>query len=567
MTKHKRVSLALKVNVMVVALVLFVSTMLIIISDHAYHMASFTPYTRKLEKMEIPDEDVALYLQHFTNFLGSEELNRIQSVEDKEDKEKQFEEWFLEKPSVFPEKECLLQDWLECESLLYGMQQMGDLSTVKGVVEKDGKQYVICFVQEMESYEQISIYEFGTVNQNKGLNASDYSSPTQVKIEGQDEMVRCIQIDLEGGCRGQIWMTCNLTEEVREHNNFLLRAILSTFFVTVYASAITALLMRRYIIRPVQSLAQATKDFVPEEDGTYSPDRVSQVKVPNRDEIGDLCRGIRQMQESIVENTRNLAEMTMEKERTSTELQLAARIQAEALPNVFPAYPDHGEFDIYASMTPAKEVGGDFYDFFLIDDTHLGIVIADVSDKGVPAALFMMTTKTQIRNYAMAGLSPAKVMEAVNEQVCSGNNEYMFVTVWFGVLDLATGVITAVNAGHEYPALMPAGIHFNVFRDQHGLIAGAMPETLYKEYEIKLEPGSKLFLYTDGLTEARNADGELFGLSRAIGALNLEPEASPEKILDNVRKAVDGFVKDEAQFDDLTMLCLEYKGGGGGHEM
>ena len=256
-------------------------------------------------------------------------------------------------------------------------------------------------------------------------------------------------------------------------------------------------------------------------------------------------------------------ELTSKTARIDTELELAARIQADALPSVFPAFPERTDFDICASMTPAKEVGGDFYDFFLIDDTHLGIVMADVSDKGVPAALFMMNAKTLVQNYAMTGLGPAEVLRAVNEQICLNNRESMFVTVWFGILDLATGRLAAANAGHEYPALKPAGRRFELFRDRHGFVIGCMKGLTYQEEEVELTPGARLFVYTDGITEAENPAGEMFGTGRMTAALNEEPEAAPEQILANLRRRVDEFVQEAPQSDDMTMLCLEYKGTGG----
>jgi sigma-B regulation protein RsbU (phosphoserine phosphatase) len=352
----------------------------------------------------------------------------------------------------------------------------------------------------------------------------------------------------------------DLTEEMQEHGYFLLRCLLLTLAVTLLASVITALVMRRYVLNPVRSLAQATREFIPEENGTYSLERISQAEIRSNDEIGDLSRDIRTMQENIVTNTENLARMTAERERTATELELAARIQADALPNVFPAFPEHGEFSIFASMTPAKEVGGDFYDFFLIDETHLGIVMADVSDKGVPAALFMMSAKSLIRTYAKTETSPAQVMQAVNDRLCENNRHHMFVTVWFGILDLSTGRITAVNAGHEYPALMPSGGCFDLFRGRSGFVVGGMAGMRYRELEIDLMSGAKIFLYTDGVPEAHNAAGEMFGMERMIASLNTDPKADPQILLKNMRKAVDEFVKDAEQFDDLTMLCVEYKG-------
>ena len=220
-------------------------------------------------------------------------------------------------------------------------------------------------------------------------------------------------------------------------------------------------------------------------------------------------------------------------------------------------------------MDPAKEVGGDFYDFFLIDEDHLGMVMADVSGKGVPAALFMMVSKILVQNYAMTGRGPAEVLRAVNNQICANNREEMFVTVWFGVLDLRTGRITAANAGHEYPAMMLTGGQFELVKDKHGFVIGGVEGVRYKEYELQLKPGSRLFLYTDGVPEATNADNVLFGTERMLAALNKAPDADTKTILKNVREAVDGFVKDAEQFDDLTMLCVEYTGkdrGNGGHE-
>ena len=246
--------------------------------------------------------------------------------------------------------------------------------------------------------------------------------------------------------------------------------------------------------------------------------------------------------------------------RISTELELARSIQADMLPSLFPAFPEREEFDLYASMTPAKEVGGDFYDFFMIDDDHLGLVIADVSGKGIPAAMFMMFCKNIIANNAMLGKSPAKALEDANAAICASNNEEMFVTVWLGVLEISTGRLLATNAGHEYPAMKMPERGFETYKDRHGFVIGGMEGARYREYELHLEPGAKLFLYTDGVPEATDGRNEMFGPDRMLDALNREPDASPEAILKNVRAAVNDFVGDAEQFDDLTMLCLEYKG-------
>ena len=254
------------------------------------------------------------------------------------------------------------------------------------------------------------------------------------------------------------------------------------------------------------------------------------------------------------------AKQQLESSRLETELNTASNIQAHMLPSIYPAFPERPEFDIYASMNPAKEVGGDFYDFFLIDDDHLGIVMADVSGKGVPAALFMMASKIIIANNAKIGKEAGQVLTDANNAICQNNPEEMFVTVWLGILELSTGRLTAANAGHEYPAVMQAGGSFELFKDKHGFVIGGMEGVRYKQYEMILKPGSKIFLYTDGVPEATAADQEMFGTERMIEALNSNNTAAPKDILATVRTAVDGFVGEAEQFDDLTMLCLEYRG-------
>ena len=249
--------------------------------------------------------------------------------------------------------------------------------------------------------------------------------------------------------------------------------------------------------------------------------------------------------------------LALEKERIGAELELANRIQASALPKEFPS---RKEFSVYASMTPAKMVGGDFYDFFMIDEEHLGLVIADVSGKGVPAALFMMVSSALIRQTTAGQYSPAKILQSVNRQICARNPEEMFVTVRLGILEIATGKLTAANAGHEYPMLKRTGESFELLKDRHGLVVGAMDGVPYRDYEVKLEPGAKLFVYTDGVSEAVNESLVQFGTDRILESLRSSEEGTPREILEAVNHAVNEFAGDAPQFDDLTMMCVEYKG-------
>ena len=260
-----------------------------------------------------------------------------------------------------------------------------------------------------------------------------------------------------------------------------------------------------------------------------------------------------------VQAARERQALALEKARIGAELELATRIQANFLPKEFPPFPERKEFDLYASMTPAREVGGDLYDFFLIDDDHLALAIADVSGKGVPASLFMMVADSLIRVTAQGEMSPGKILTTVNRQICARNPEEMFVTVWLGVLELSTGKLTAANAGHEYPALKQPDGSFELVKDKHGLVVGGMDGIRYREYEMQLEPGSKLFVYTDGVPEATSAAEELFGTDRMVEALRGAEDGTPEEILAAVDRTVAEFVGDAPQFDDLTMLCIHLK--------
>ena len=267
-----------------------------------------------------------------------------------------------------------------------------------------------------------------------------------------------------------------------------------------------------------------------------------------------------QMEKDLSLYMEDLTRVTKEKARVRTELDMASQIQKGALPDSFPAFPDRQEFELYALMEPAKEIGGDFYDFFLIDDDHLCLVIADVSGKGVPAALFMMASKIIIANNVILGKSLSEILYDSNNAICANNKLEMFVTVWVGILEISTGKLSAANAGHEYPALKKEDGGFEIYKDRHSFVLGGEEGMKYKEYEIRLSPGDKLFVYTDGVPEAHDPDGNMFKVERMIDALNEDPDASPEQILGTVRGSISRFVREAEQFDDLTMLCLEYKG-------
>ena len=359
------------------------------------------------------------------------------------------------------------------------------------------------------------------------------------------------------------YLLANTTMEELSHSvgSFLLQYMTALILVTFLLGYFLTQHMKETLVDPINEIADAALSYVQErKHGSSGILHFGSLNIRTGDEVENLSLIMADMERELIEYDKNLTKVTAEKERIGTELALATRIQADMLPGIYPAFPERPEFDVYATMTPAKEVGGDFYDFFLIDEDHLGLVIADVSGKGIPAALFMMASKILLNNAAMSGRSPGAALELVNSQICSNNREEMFVTVWLGVLELSTGRLKAANAGHEYPTLQKPGGKFELVKDRHGFVIGGMAGMRYQEYELQMEPGAKLFVYTDGVAEATNAAGTLFGTERMLAALNKHPSAAPRQILETVNAEVAAFVDQAPQFDDLTMLCLEYSG-------
>ena len=331
------------------------------------------------------------------------------------------------------------------------------------------------------------------------------------------------------------------------------------FAALMIALAVVCLLTIYYVIlRPLKAVQKNIRLYKDTKDRRAVVRNLSALR--SRNELSLLSDDVAALAGEIDDYIARIESITSERERIETELTLASRIQTAMLPRAFPPDPERNDFEIFASMTTAREVGGDFYDFFLVDDDHLCLLIADVSGKGIPAALFMMAAKISLSHAIKLGISPAQVLDEVNASICENNPEEMFVTVWLGILELSSGRLTAVNAGHEYPMLMKPDGRFALIRDVHGFVLGGMPEAHYREYALQLEPGSKLFLYTDGLAEAVDTQGRMFGTERILAELNKSPDAAPEKLLGDMRAAVSAYEEGREPFDDLTMLCIAYHG-------
>ena len=362
--------------------------------------------------------------------------------------------------------------------------------------------------------------------------------------------------DAQGNVIANAYVDISMNDVMQDRQDFLLRLGGIVLAAAVALVLLLAAAVNRGVIGPINRLAHAADRYISEkQEGTQSS-AISQLRIRTGDEIENLCQSIKRMEQEINDYIVNLTNVTAERERIGAELDVAKNIQSSMLPCIFPPFPQRREFDIFATMSPAKEVGGDFYDFFLVDDDHLALVIADVSGKGVPAAMFMVIAKTLLKNAAQTGLSPKVVLENVNNQLCENNDAEMFVTVWLGILEISTGKMVCANAGHEFPAIRRAGGRFELLKDRHGFVLAGLEDAKYREYEIQLGHGDMLFVYTDGVTEATDARNQLYGTQRLIEALNLRPENSCEALLRQVRADIDRFVGDAPQFDDITMLAI-----------
>ena len=335
---------------------------------------------------------------------------------------------------------------------------------------------------------------------------------------------------------------------------FMLHIVVIVLIMGALASHLAARSLAKWVFIPIKRVSDEASRFARENTKGEELGDVSRFE-----EIDTLSRSIDKMETDMVNYIENLTAYTAERERIGMELSFAKNIQHSSLPTKFPAFPDRTDFDIYASMTPAREVGGDFYNFRLLDDDHLAMWIGDVSDKGVPGALFMMAINIVINNRASMGGTPAEIMAFVNNNICEHNEANLFVTIWLGILEISTGRLTFVNAGHEEPALYRKGGSFELYKTKHNVAVGVFPDIEYTNYDIQLGRGDKLFVYTDGVPEATDMFDKLYTTGRMLEALNKYRDGSPQEILEGINKSVKEFVGDRPQFDDLTMLGFELK--------
>ena len=399
--------------------------------------------------------------------------------------------------------------------------------------------------QDLQKYYEI----YDRFVQNKGLAA-----PTLTDNDyGYNYTGIAVVLDADGKAIAEVQYILDMTDVKAYLRSFLLRMLAISFVIIAIGVAVYFFFTRKTLTTPITKLARFTQNIT--DTGDFEHQRI---ELKTGDEIEMLSDSVNYMLEKLEDYIDNLSRVTAEKERIGAELDIATRIQASILPCIFPAFPDRKEFNIFAAMTPAKEVGGDFYDFFMIDERHLAIVVADVSGKGVPAALFMVIGKTLIKDHSQNGKVLGDVFADVNNLLCESNSEDLFITAFEGVLDLVTGEFNYVNAGHEMPFLLQNG-KFEAVRIKPCFVLAGMEDMQYKAGSIVMQPGDKIFQYTDGVTEATNQENELFGMERLAGSLNRVKDREPKEIITSVKQDIDAFVGNAPQFDDITMLCLDYR--------
>ena len=492
------------------------------------------------------------YLARLSETAASPEYQLLREKAEAEDNLTILEEYL--------EEQGLYEDYVRYTELLFTLQNDSKVEYV--YVQDVGKEDAMYLLDPSES-----LYSLGYHEKNaEGLDdlTDNVRVPATVTKSEYGWLCTCAEpvIASDGTNTALVCVDLNMDDIMHRRQRFAVIMILESAIVLILMVLLGSFYIRKVISEPIRNLADEASAFGANGDDDLESQVVEIPSRKQKDEISDLYEDIRKMELGIIRYMKNLTAITEEKERISTELNIATRIQASMLPNVFPAFPEHSEFDIYALMQPAKSVAGDFYDFFMIDNDHLGIVMADVSGKGVPASLFMMASRIIINNIAQPGRSPHEILEMANDRICMNNDEEMFVTVWLGIINIFTGHVIAANAGHEYPVLQDEDGVYQLFRDRHGFVVGGMPGIRYKDYEFELKPGQTLFLYTDGVPEATTANDEQFGADRMIEALNKKKDAAPEELIRHMLRTVCDFDGDYPQFDDITMLAFRYQGTG-----
>lgn len=347
-----------------------------------------------------------------------------------------------------------------------------------------------------------------------------------------------------------------------DYYHYLKIVTVNTLILTALFLLVLKMWMTHRIIRPIDRMKQASENFVENSRTEREPEKLKfcDPDVKTGDEMESLSRSLITMSEDLKKYMVDLMNESRQKERIESELNIATHIQASMLPCIFPPFPDCPEFDIYAEMTPAREVGGDFYDFFMTDENHIALVAADVSGKGVPAALFMVIGKTLLKDYSGFEETPADVFMRVNNILCESNTEELFITAFEGILDLRTGEMQFANAGHEKPIIYHKDENkWEVYQTRPGFVLAGMEGMKYRPDSLTLKEGDRIVLYTDGIPEAVNQNEEQYGMERFVESLYRHVDKSCDQMIKGVKADLEEYTEGTEQFDDITILCMEFK--------
>ena len=565
---HRRVPLSAKLNILIVVTILAVSVGLMITGYQAYcRKVDDFLYARCEDAAGAASQSGGELAEDLWHAISTEEFRSVRARAIEKNDETIIREWMKaqprteppeseqSEPSLYGEYEDLIRSCEEARKLfdetdIY-IQHMENGVTYT-VVDPKGTLLSIGSMEE-------TLPEFAGYGDNERIPPTVYHSENgwlctacePLKNPMTDKVVGMACVDLD------------MNDVVQERHWFLMNCAAFVLIETAAAITVSMYLMGRFVTRPMKLLAAAARRFGNIRDA-YTKDDVMQLPIRSNDEIGDLYHEFQSMQNHIVEHTEKLTAITAQKERTDTELRMAAGIQRAILPSDFPAFPDRKDFDLFAQMDPAREIGGDFYDFFLVDDDHLCLTMADVSGKGMPAALFMMLCKIILSQQAKMGKSPARILEDANLEICANNKAQMFVTVWLGILELSTGTLCFADAGHEKLLLRRDGRWEFLSKEVSGIPLGLFTDDpdgsgLFPEQTLTLQCGDVLLQYTDGVTEAKH-EKQRFGEAGLLSAAAGAPSAKPEQLLPFIRRQIDLFAGQEPQFDDITMMGLQYLG-------
>ena len=350
----------------------------------------------------------------------------------------------------------------------------------------------------------------------------------------------------------------DLSGYAKRERAFLINLIITYLLIILAMSLVGIYFAKKHLTTPLNQIKDAALGFAKQHKNA----EISEAKDPGvhtNDELEELNDSILYLEESVLAEQKELEQINRKKGRIDAELSIAREIQKGVLPDHFPEDADLNITDIYAYNDPAREVGGDFYDFFRTDDNHMVFVIGDVSDKGIPAALFMMVSKLLIKECAMKSLHPEEVLQEVNERLFSLNRAEMFVTIWIGILDLETGMLRTSNGGHEYPIFRFGKEPFEYYRDHHGMAVAGMPHSKYKAHEIQMNPGDAFVVYSDGAVDARDSTGEGYGSSHLLESVNHAKASNAKDLVLSVKKDIETYSGNTEQFDDITILAVIYQ--------